>query len=161
MAKEHSYAIDVSWIGNMGTGTSSYTAYKRDHQLVSPGKAPIPGSSGPSFRGDPSRYNPEELLVAALSACHMLWYLHLCADSGIVVTDYQDHATGKMVESEDGGGYFAQVVLNPDVVVKPGADPDRCKELHEMAHRLCFIANSVKFLVRCVSRTVIQPDIHG
>ncbi len=145
-----------SWTGNAGTGTSSYTAYKRNHELVSRGKPPIPASSDPNFRGDSSRYNPEELLVASLSACHMLWYLHLCAVSGIVVTDYQDHATGTMAERADGGGHFTEVILNPSVVVTPGADLDRCKELHEKAHQLCFIANSVNFPVRCESNTVVR-----
>ncbi len=156
--KEHSYLINVYWTGNLGSGTSSYTAYKRDHRLAAQGKPAIPGSSDPSFRGDPTRYNPEELLVGAISACHMLWYLHLCAVAGIVVTEYEDEAAGKMLESEDGGGRFTEVILKPRVAVKSGADLNRCNELHETAHRHCFIANSVNFSIRCEPETVIPPD---
>ena len=148
---EHKYQLRVNWTGNQGTGTSSYTAYKRDHQISGKEKDPIPGSSDPAFRGDRSRNNPEELLVASLSACHMLWYLHLCADAGIVVTNYLDQATGIMVETREGGGRFQEVILHPEVTVKRGADRILCKELHERAHHLCFIANSVNFPVRCES----------
>jgi organic hydroperoxide reductase OsmC/OhrA len=149
--KEHSYSVNVRWTGNSGVGTASYTGYKRSHEISVIGKAPIPASSDPAFRGDASRYNPEELLVASLSSCHMLWYLHLCAVSTIVVMDYEDQAIGKMIETEDGGGRFSEVILHPRIVVKMGADLVRCKELHEEAHRLCFIANSVNFPVRCES----------
>jgi organic hydroperoxide reductase OsmC/OhrA len=99
MAKEHRYAVTVAWIGNQGTGTSGYKTYARDHEIRIDGKPPIPASSDPGFRGDPARYNPEDLLVASLSGCHMLWYLHLCSTAGIVVTQYIDRAEGTMVES--------------------------------------------------------------
>ena len=147
--KEHHYVIGVKWTGNLGTGTSAYRAYKRDHEIFSAGKAPILASSDPAFRGDPSRYNPEDLLVASLSACHMLWYLHLCADAGIVVTDYFDEASGTMVETDDGGGHFTAVVLRPRVKVAAGVDRKLATQLHEKAHHLCFIANSVNFPVTC------------
>ena len=102
---EHRYQTRLQWTGNTGTGTSHYTAYTRNHEISSPSKlAPIPGSSDPHFRGDGTRYNPEELLVASLSACHMLSYLHRCAVNGIVVTAYEDYAEGSMVETPDGGG---------------------------------------------------------
>lgn len=147
--KEHSYNIGLRWTGNSGTGTASYAGYQRSHEIMADGKPTIPCSSDPAFRGNRSRYNPEELLVAALSACHMLWYLHLCAVSKIVVIDYEDHATGRMVETEEGGGKFVEVILHPRAVVKSGADLHLCEQLHEKAHALCFIANSVNFPVNC------------
>jgi organic hydroperoxide reductase OsmC/OhrA len=147
MAKEHRYAVTVEWTGNQGTGTSNYKAYARDHEIRIDGKPPIAGSSDPGFRGDPTRYNPEDLLVASLSGCHMLWYLHLCATAGILVTHYVDRAEGSMVESPDGSGRFASVVLKPEITVKPGADLAKARALHATAHKMCFIANSVNFPV--------------
>lgn len=149
MSREHSYSVNVRWTGNTGTGTSGFRQYKRDHEITAPGKPPIPASSDPAFRGDPARYNPEELLVASLSACHMLWYLHLCADTGIVVSEYHDDATGAMLETEDGGGRFTQVTLRPVVKIAGAVDPELARRLHEQAHHLCFIANSVNFPVLC------------
>lgn len=146
---EHSYTVRVEWTGNRGEGTSGYRTYERDHEITAAGKPLIPGSSDPAFRGDRSRYNPEDLLVASLSACHMLWYLHLCTDAGIVVTGYVDDARGTMAETPDTGGHFTEVVLRPTVTVREGADPAVAVALHERAHRLCFIANSVNFPVRC------------
>ena len=149
MSREHSYSLSVRWTGNSGAGTSGFRNYKRDHEISAPGKPPIPASSDPAFRGDKARYNPEELLVASLSACHMLWYLHLCADVGIVVTEYHDDASGAMAETKDGGGHFTQVTLRPVVKVAGQVDPELARRLHEQAHHLCFIANSVNFPVLC------------
>jgi organic hydroperoxide reductase OsmC/OhrA len=149
MTREHSYSIKVRWTGNTGAGTSSFRQYKRDHEISASGKPSIPGSSDPAFRGDKARYNPEELLVASLSSCHMLWYLHLCAEAGIVVTEYHDNATGAMVETEDGGGHFTQVTLRPIIKVTGAVDREHARRLHEQAHHLCFIANSVNFPVLC------------
>lgn len=153
---QHTYTSRVEWTGNRGEGTRSYRGYERAHRVTVPGKPPIPGSSDPAFRGDPARYNPEELLVASLSACHMLWYLHLCAESGIVVTGYVDDATGTMTEEPGTGGRFVEVVLHPVVAVLRGADLALAGDLHERAHRLCFIANSVNFPVRCEARVEVQ-----
>jgi organic hydroperoxide reductase OsmC/OhrA len=147
MADTHQYRAVVRWTGNRGTGTSDYTAYARDHVITLAGKAPLLGSSDPKFRGDPTRYNPEELLVASLSACHMLWYLHLCAREGIVVEEYSDEADGEMKTGPDGAGRFILVTLRPSVSLSRG-DPDRARALHEEAHRKCFIASSVNFPVR-------------
>ena len=147
--KEHSYPVRVEWTGNLGQGTGGYRAYERTHEISVAGKPIIPASSDPAFRGDPARYNPEELLVASLSACHMLWYLHLCADARIIVTRYGDSAAGTMVETPDGGGHFTEVVLRPAVVIRSGGDIAQAEKLHEGAHQLCFIANSVNFPVRC------------
>jgi organic hydroperoxide reductase OsmC/OhrA len=145
--KQHEYAVAVEWTGNRGTGTSAYRDYGREHEIRADGKPPIPGSSDPGFRGDPSRYNPEDLLVASLSSCHMLWYLHLCATHGIVVTRYLDRARGRMIETEDGGGRFVEVVLRPEVTVRAGVDLALARRLHHEAHEKCFIANSVNFPV--------------
>jgi organic hydroperoxide reductase OsmC/OhrA len=147
-AKQHRYETVIHWTGNQGTGTSAYREYKRDHVLSAGGKPDVPCSSDPAFRGDPARYNPEELLVASLSACHMLWYLHLCAERGVVVTGYADAAFGTMIEDEKIGGYFTEVTLRPVVTIERG-DAELARELHHDAHRLCFIANSVKFAVKC------------
>ena len=147
MAKEHVYNITVRWTGNRGSGTSAYNAYSRDHIIEASDKPPIGGSSDPAFRGDFSRYSPEDLLVASLSACHMLWYLHLCAEAGITVISYADDAVGIMEEVADGSGRFALVTLRPEVMVEAGADVVRAKTLHLEAARKCFIANSVNFPV--------------
>jgi organic hydroperoxide reductase OsmC/OhrA len=148
MAKTHGYDVTVTWTGNTGSGTSGYRQYARTHEVAGPGKPLIPGSSDPAFRGEPERWNPEELLVAALSQCHMLWYLNLCAAEGIVVTEYVDHAHGTMVESPDGGGHFVEVVLRPAIRITQADRIAAAERLHEQAHHKCFIANSVNFPVR-------------
>ena len=148
MEKEHHYTTQLRWTGNRGEGTAHYRAYDRDHVLSADGKPEIPGSSDPSFRGNPQRYNPEELLVASLSSCHMLWYLHLCAVNGVVVVDYQDLAEGVMIETADGGGRFTTVVLRPVVTVREAGMVEKAMGLHHEAHSLCFIANSMNFPVR-------------
>ena len=146
--KTHRYTLDVIWTGDEGTGTSGYRAYRRDHDIEADGKATIAGSSDPAFRGDPKRWNPEELLVASLSTCHMLWFLHLASDAGLAVTGYEDAPVGTMVETADGGGHFSEVVLHPSVTVRAG-DLSRADALHHAAHEKCFIARSVNFPVRC------------
>ena len=144
----HTFRVGLDWTGGAGGGTSDYRSYDRSHEIEGAGKPPIPGSSDPAFRGDGSRYNPEELLVASLSACHMLWYLHLCADAGVVVTAYADRAEGTMRLGEDGGGRFEEVTLRPAVTITEASDAGLARSLHERAHHLCFIANSVNFEVR-------------
>ncbi len=147
-SRAHHYQSRVVWTGNTGQGTTSYRAYRRDHEIDAPGKsAAIAGSSDPAFRGDASRYNPEELFVSALAACHMLWALHLCAEAGVVVLSYEDLAEGWMKEGEDGGGRFTRVVLRPRMVVAPGSDLQRAELAHDRAHQLCFLAQSVNFPV--------------
>jgi len=145
--KEHRYHARVVWTGNKGFGTRDYRTYSRDHRIEAPGKPDIPGSSDPAFRGDAARWNPEELLVASLSACHKLWYLHLCSAAGIVVTGYEDDAEGTMAESADGGGRFTSVTLRPRIRLAGGADAEKAVALHHDAHGRCFIANSVNFPV--------------
>jgi organic hydroperoxide reductase OsmC/OhrA len=145
MPREHTYSVSLVWTGNTGKGTSDYRSYARDHEIDAPGKPPIYGSADPKFRGDPARYNPEELLVSALSSCHMLWYLHLCADAGIVVVSYEDRAVGTMQESSPGDGRFVGVTLRPHVRVTNSVE--KAEALHQRAHELCYIANSVNFPV--------------
>lgn len=144
----HDYSLDLTWTGNLGTGTADNRAYSRDHQISGPEKSgPISGTSDPAFRGDPARYNPEELLIGALSACHMLWVLNLCAGAGIVVTAYTDSPTGQMRENPDGSGDFTNVTLRPKLQI---TDPARIPELemvHHKAHEMCFISRGVKFPV--------------
>ena len=149
MSKQHQYETTVRWTGNLGTGTTGYKDYGRNHEISAPGKPLIPGSSDPAFRGDAERYNPEELLVPSLSTCHMLWYLHLAAVNKVVVLDYEDRADGTMEESADGGGRFVRVTLRPRITVTAQSDLDTAKRLHHDAHEKCFIANSVNFPVGC------------
>jgi organic hydroperoxide reductase OsmC/OhrA len=147
-ARQHTYETEVAWTGNRGTGTDSYRSYGRDHEIAA---APLPtilGSADRSFRGDADRWNPEQLLLAALSQCHLLSYLHVCATNGVVVTAYTDRAAGTMEETGDGGGHFTEVVLRPAVEVASAEMADKARSLHGEANRLCFIANSVNFPVR-------------
>ncbi len=146
--RDHAYTVTVTWTGNTGSGTGSYRGYKRTHEIGGLGKPAILGSSDPAFRGDPARYNPEDLLVASLSACHMLWFLHLCSVGGVVVEAYEDIAEGHMVEQPDGSGAFDEVVLQPEITLAPGTDPERAQALYAEAHAKCFIANSVNFPLR-------------
>jgi organic hydroperoxide reductase OsmC/OhrA len=155
MPREHQYRMVTVWTGNLGTGTSTYRAYGRNHEISGQSKhGPILGSADRHFRGEASRYNPEELLVAALSACHMLSYLHLCADSGIVVTEYRDEAEGAMAENADGSGEFRRVILRPRVTITDGARIADADALHHRAGELCFIARSVNFPVEHQAVTV-------
>jgi len=141
---EHRYAVRTVWSGE----TSSYESYSRQHRIEIAGKSPILGSSDPAFRGDSALHNPEDMLVAALSTCHMLWYLHLCAVKGVVVTGYEDNAEGTMLETPR-KAHFTEVVLRPVVTITADSDPARAESLHQRAHAECFIANSVNFPVRC------------
>ena len=145
--KQHVYAVKVSWTGNEGKGTASYRAYSRAHRISAAGKPDIEGSSDPSFRGNPAKWNPEELLLGSLSACHKLWYLGLCAQAGITVTGYEDHAEGTMAEEASGAGHFIRVVLRPRVSLAAGSDRSRAEALHHEANGMCFIARSVNFPV--------------
>lgn len=156
MERSHTYNLTITWTGNKGTGTSDYRAYDRNHIIRADNKIEIPGSSDPAFRGDKTRYNPEEFLVSALSTCHMLSYLHVCVMNGVVVTGYVDHATGTMAETADGGGHFTEVTLNPVVTVKDASMVAKANELHHKAGELCFIARSVNFPVRHNPTSVVE-----
>jgi len=146
--KQHFYHTNLLWTGNTGRGTESYRGYERSHTLAVDGKPSIECSSDPSFRGDRSKYNPEEMFVASLSSCHMLWFLHVCAQAGVIVLDYTDSAEGIMLESDDGNGRFKEVILHPKVRVQEKWMMEKMDALHEKAHHFCFIANSCNFPVR-------------
>lgn len=156
-SKRHIYRVSVEWTGNRGAGTTGYTAYGRDHTISSGTKPPISGSSDPAFRGDPTRWNPEDLLIASISACHKLWYLHLCATSGISVLSYRDEAEATMVEDPSGAGRFVSAVLRPNITIRSTDDIEMAARLHHDAHAHCFIANSVNFPVTC--EPVIAPGV--
>lgn len=148
MFGEHRYTVRSTWTGDRGTGTSGYRDYDRSVTLSVTGKPDLPASSDRPFRGDPSRWNPEDLLVAALSECHLLSYLHACVQAGVVVVGYDDEATGTMVQDGRGGGAFTEVVLHPRVVVAEASMIEAAQAAHAQAHEWCFIANSVNFPVR-------------
>jgi organic hydroperoxide reductase OsmC/OhrA len=148
MLKQHYYALSVTWSGNTGDGTKTYRSYDRNHVVSIHGKPPLYCSADAAFRGDTTKYTPEELLVASLAGCHMLWFLHLCSESGVVVNGYADNATGSMVETPNGGGYFTEVTLHPNVTVAEESMVRKANELHKKANELCFIARSVNFPVR-------------
>ena len=143
---EHSYEVKINWTGNTGEGTSSYEFYSRDHTISVKGKPTLELSSDPSFLGDETKYNPEELLVSAISGCYMLWYLHLCANNNITVTSYTDHAAGTM-GGDSQGMQFTNVQLHPEVeILEEGLEP-KASQLHAQAHDKCFIARSMNFPV--------------
>ncbi len=139
--------LRLRWTGDRGVGSASYTAYARDHEITAPGKPAIAGSSDPRFRGDATRWNPEELLLGAISACHQLWYLHLCAEAGVVVTAYVDDAEAVLTLDSDGSGRITEALLRPAVTIAPG-DVALAESLHQAAQARCFIARSVAFPVR-------------
>jgi organic hydroperoxide reductase OsmC/OhrA len=153
--REHRYVVSLTWSGNLGSGTSGYRDYSRSYEIGADGKPTIQGSADPAFRGDRSRWNPEELLIASLSACHKLSYLYLAAEAGIIVTGYTDRAEGVMEVGRDDAGRFKSVVLHPIVTVTAGSDAERARTLHKPAHEMCFIANSVNFPVGCEPEIVV------
>ncbi len=154
MAKQHHYKVAVSWQDD--NGTSGYASYSRDHNIVIAGKPVIEASSDPAFRGNPAKYNPEELLLASVSNCHMLWYLHFCAVNGIIVLNYVDNAEGIMEEHADGSGRFTGVTLYPVVTVSSKEMIGKAEELHAEANKFCFIANSLNFAVTHQPRILVK-----
>jgi len=153
---EHHYALTVRWTGNRGAGTSSYRGYSRDHDVEIPGLPVLRGSADPTFHGDRERYNPEQLLLAALSQCHMLSFLHVAVKHGVVVPAYEDRAEGLMRTNRDGSGQFESVTLRPRVTVAEAAAPDVLEELHVEANTVCFIARSVNFPVLHEPTAVVE-----
>lgn len=156
--KQFTYETRILWTGNLGAGTSNYRSYSRDYDVLIDGRPVIAGTAEPAFRGDPARHNPEGLLIAALSSCHMLWYLHLCAVAGVVVTAYEDKATGLMALDAGGGGRFTSATLHPTVTIARAEDRRKAEELHKAAHEKCFIANSVNFPVLCQPHIVTAAE---
>ena len=148
MSTYYNYLIKLKWTGNLGTGTQTYRDYSRDHVISVEGKPDLEASSDKAFRGNAERYNPEEMLVASVSSCHMLWYLHLCAVNGIIVIDYTDKAKGKLIENSDGSGRFEEIALYPTIVVSEKHMIEKALALHHDANKMCFIANSLNFPVK-------------
>ncbi len=146
---EHAYTARIAWTGNRGTGTSAYKAYDRSWQVETPGKPVISCSNDPLLGGDPGLHNPEDMLLSALSACHMLWYLHLASVAGIVVTAYEDSPEGIGETAPDGAGQFVRATLRPLITLAPGMDAARADAIHGEIHKYCFIARSVRFPVGC------------
>ena len=158
MSNQHHYALTIQWTGNNGKGTSSYTGYDRSHSLSIENKPELLCSSDAAFRGDKTKYTPEDLLVASISSCHMLWYLHLCSEAGVVVTEYIDNAKGTMIVTDDGGGHFAEVTLHPEVTITDRSMEEKANELHTRANQLCFIANSCNFPIHHKPTIKIKND---
>ncbi len=161
MIGEHHYALRTSWTGDRGTGTSGYRDYDRSVTLAVTGKPDIAASADRPFRGDASKWNPEDLLLASLSECHLLSYLHACVTAGVVVVGYEDDATGTMVEDGRGGGAFREVVLRPRVVVAEASMVDAASAAHAQAREWCFIANSVNFPVRHEAQITVAGAVEG
>lgn len=159
MSRIHRYELDLEWTGNTGAGTATYGGYERRHQLNAAGRAAIHGSSDPAFRGDPARWNPEELLVASLSSCHMLVYLHQAALAGVVVVAYTDQPEGEMLEGDNDSGRFVSVQLHPAVTIGEPGMVATAERLHEVAHKKCFIANSVNFPVTHLGTVTVQEPV--
>ncbi|VAW10312.1 OsmC/Ohr family protein [hydrothermal vent metagenome] len=160
--KTHTYEIKVEWMGNEGKGTLNYRSYNRNHSISANGKYDgILGSSDPSFLGDKSRYNPEDLFLSSLSSCHMLWYLHLCSVHKIIVTDYVDNATAVMEGTKNGSGRFKEVVLNPVVTIKNKELTEKANALHTEANKMCFIANSCNFEIAHNPKVVIASKTNN
>ncbi|MGC5169404.1 OsmC family protein [Micromonospora sp. DT81.3] len=157
MLGEHRYRVTATWTGNRGSGTSGYRDYARDVDLEIEGKPSVLASSDKPFRGDPGRWNPEDLLVSALAECHLLSYLHACVTAGVVVVAYRDDASGLMVEDGKGGGAFAEVTLRPHVTVADASMVDAATAAHAQANAWCFIANSVNFPVRHEPTIEVAP----
>ena len=147
MNREHHYSASIVWTGNRGTGTQTYKGYDRSHLISIKNKPDIEGSSDTAFSGDATKHNPEDMLLISLSSCHMLWYLHLCADNGIIVTAYKDEPVGIMQETAH-GGHFVLVTLHPQVTITDSNRMEDASRLHDEAHKRCFIANSVNFPVK-------------
>ena len=158
---EHEYTARVIWTGNRGQGTASYRGYDRTWNVETPGKPVIPCSNDPLLGGDPTRHNPEDLLIASLSACHMLWYLHLASDAGIAVMGYEDDPLAVGETRPDGAGRFLRATLRPRITLPKGADPGRADALHHEIHKVCFIARSVNFPVDYDARYVFAGKDRG
>lgn len=153
MAKQHAYPARVVWTGNRGEGTQHYKGYDRTWDLALAGKPVISCSNDPVLGGDPAKYNPEDMLVAALASCHMLWYLHLSSSAGVTVVAYEDNPIGEGVMNPDASGNFTNATLHPKVTVVAGSDLEKARTLHGEVHKYCFIARSVNFPI------TIEPEI--
>lgn len=157
--KTHDFKAHIVWDGNLGDGTSTYKGYGRNYRVQVHGKPDLPASADPVFRGDSDRYNPEDLFVASVSACHLLTYLALCPRAKISVVAYEDDASGTLLLTPDGGGKFESVTLRPKVTIAAGGDEKRAMELHDTAHELCFIAASVSVPVHHEPQIIVAEAV--
>src|SRR4051794_22729997 len=155
MGPDHRYAAAVEWTGNTGEGTATYRSYGRDHVVTAEGPEPIDGSADRAFRGDPSRWNPEQLLLVAASQCHMLSYLHQAVLNDVVVVSYVDHPSAVMTEDGAGGGRFTEIVLRPQVTISATSDREVAERIHHDANRTCFIATSLNVEVQHEVHTLV------
>jgi len=151
MSKTHHYTAQIAWTGAGDAGTKNYKSYERSYAVNIAGKTTIAGSADPAFRGDPSCHNPEDMLVASVSSCHMLWYLHLCSVSGVTVTSYVDTAEGIMEEDAQGSGRFTKIILRPTIKITTDSDKKIAEMAHVKANEMCFIANSLNCPVEHVA----------
>ncbi len=154
--KEHVYTTTCNWVNVKPGAEFKYDAYSRDHMLQVPGKLGLQLSSDAAFRGNSGLHNPEELLLASVSSCHMLWYLHLCSSSGINVLLYTDVAEGTMQEQVNGSGKFTQIILHPVVTIADAAHTEQALNLHANAHKMCFIANSCNFDILHLAKIIVK-----
>lgn len=152
MSAVHDYSATITWTGNRGKGTSGYRAYDRTWDLASPGKPVVKCSNDPLLGGDPTLYNPEDMLISALSACHMLWYLHLASDAGIIVERYSDTPLAQGETLKNGASRFISATLKPEITLRAGADVKLADGLHHEVHRYCFIARSVNFPIKYAAK---------
>ncbi len=158
MGRTHHYKAAIIWTGNLGQGTTDYRSYARSHRIEIDGKPIIEGSADSAFRGDAALHNPEDMLLAAVSTCHMLWYLHLCSEAGISVLAYRDLAEGTMTLDANGGGRFTSLTIRPEVTIAAGGDAAKAEALHGPANAKCFIANSLNLpIAHAATITVAQP----
>lgn len=146
--KEHKYSLDIVWTGNTGKGTSNYRSYERDFKVQIENKIPMKLSADPAFRGNASKYNPEELFLISISSCHMLWLLHLCSENGVVISEYMDTPQGTMIINEDGSGKFIEVILNIRIKLDSDHSIGLLNELNKKANKMCFIANTLNIPVK-------------
>jgi organic hydroperoxide reductase OsmC/OhrA len=151
--KHHQYKLKIEWTGNNGNGTEKYDKYRRDFTIHFENKAPVFASADSIFRGDPSKLNPEEMLLSAISSCHMLWFLHECADHGIKLIEYTDTPEAVLEIVPGNGGRFTEATLTPEIVLESFDGKINILELYELAAKKCFIANSCNFPIKINSKT--------
>lgn len=152
----HVYKQTIEWTGSKGVGTQTYESYSRDFNLIAENRPVLACSADPVFRGDSSKYNPEDFLLCSVSSCHMLWFLHLCADKGIIVLNYIDHPIGEMESIPGKGGKFIGITLNPIVVITDINRVEEIEKIHDEASEKCFITNSLNFKVKLNSQYLIK-----
>ncbi|MGB3414146.1 MAG: OsmC family protein [Microbacteriaceae bacterium] len=158
----HEFEVQIDWIGNTGSGTSGARDFSRNHEILFPGLPSLPGSAAPEFRGDADRYNPEQLLVAAIAQCHMMTYFYLAVQNGIVVTEYRDTATGFLRLHPDGSGEIDRVIVRPRVTLAAGTDLELALSLHDEVGKYCFIARSVNCeIVHEVQQNLVDTEHVG